>query len=820
MEEAKAAAAQAAQNGDRKRTLTGLPQIGAKTATISPERPFQIDDGSSQPATLSKLKTAFTLTASALTESNLSDSQKIAVELREQRRKKTVGASDKHMRKFAGNASQLPTEAYGSACPAAQVCLGMDMKALPVPQECKEHIYFQHTCGNTTDVATRTARSRSGGVQDVKIEPGQMVGFPEFEGSGWSAVERSEVLMELNPDEEMCWFLTCKAFGIQKVSNPGVMFGEGSMVTFRKSEIPGTTKEILELVRKLKKVDHSNVMKLLYAYESEDEIFMIYEDCKGAGKLPMEVLYQQGQLASKQCARLCQQLAAAVNYCHNLGMGHLDWSIWNIFSSSYAKVFPVKIFGIGLAGCLHSGRYSSVPDAEWLSKGTFYYLSPELCRIKIDPDVKAPYKKLDPAMRQPTDVWAIAAIMYVALTGYPPFGGPDERTVMEKIMGKKLILDGEFARVENEGCALLEKMMSKEPKARPTAMSLITYPWVMSAVQTSNKNIDFTKVVDRMKAFSDMKPVMRVIGQMLMKVLHQEKLALLEQAFAGMDLRGDGEVEVAEVQAICYERRDEIKEIFQLIDVNRSGKLSCHEFCIANIYGDDILSERMLKTAFDQLDQDGSGQITAGELYGALRGVSSELTPEEVVDFMGDADKDFDEDMDFDEFRGFFPFVKSRSTEVAQRRQKSDVLLEVCSQTFVTLEKEYEHWKASVLEEMEKANVIGLDLEDPPPVLNHHESNELVKAQQHELTSAMKKVQFLIKSPPAMSLPEGGMEKIKANSDFYLAKKNKRKLRSDVIVTETGDDEDGGAKEEIEGGATVLTRTVERKKRSKVAQLS
>ena len=53
------------------------------------------------------------------------------------------------------------------------------------------------------------------------------------------------------------------------------------------------------------------------------------------------------------------------------------------------------------------------------------------------------------------------------------------------------------------------------------------------------------------------------------------------------------------------------------------------------------------------MDQDGTDSITASELLHALQLLSPDTKVSELVEFMGNADKDFDAHIDFDEFRSY-----------------------------------------------------------------------------------------------------------------------------------------------------------------------
>lgn len=52
-----------------------------------------------------------------------------------------------------------------------------------------------------------------------------------------------------------------------------------------------------------------------------------------------------------------------------------------------------------------------------------------------------------------------------------------------------------------------------------------------------------------------------------------------------------------------------------------------------------------------------------------MKKYDASLTPEDVGELVGDADRDWDADIDFEEFRSFFPNVGSHTRELEARLQ-------------------------------------------------------------------------------------------------------------------------------------------------------
>ena len=77
--------------------------------------------------------------------------------------------------------------------------------------------------------------------------------------------------------------------------------------------------------------------------------------------------------------------------------------------------------------------------------GTPYYIAPEV---------------LEKCYTEKCDVWSCGVIMYILLSGIPPFNGRDDIEIMEKVSSGKYSLSGaEFQAISAEAKDLIRKML-------------------------------------------------------------------------------------------------------------------------------------------------------------------------------------------------------------------------------------------------------------------------------------------------------------------------------------------------------------------------
>lgn len=108
-----------------------------------------------------------------------------------------------------------------------------------------------------------------------------------------------------------------------------------------------------------------------------------------------------------------------------------------------------------------------------------YYISPEVLEGKYD---------------ELCDVWSAGVILYIMLTGIPPFNGENDGQIIHSIKAGNYRLDiPEFAAVSEEAKDLLSKMIVKHQN-RLSAKEVLQHPWLQETKDVKLKlNIESLK---------------------------------------------------------------------------------------------------------------------------------------------------------------------------------------------------------------------------------------------------------------------------------------------------------------------------------------
>lgn len=242
--------------------------------------------------------------------------------------------------------------------------------------------------------------------------------------------------------------------------------------------------------------------------------------------------------------------------------------------------------------------------------GTAYYIAPEV---------------LNSNYTEKCDCWSIGVILYIMLSGKPPFPGRNDDVITEKVRIGHYSMDGkEWANISSEAKDFVRKLMEKNPDKRISAAAALQHPWIQNMDEKRFDNELNIDALSHLKEFNaEHKLQHAAITFMVSQLSTKAEQKRIQQSFKQFDTNGDGKIQIDEFIEAYYKLypqidRDELKkeaEInFKKADTDGSGELSYEEWCVATVCKKDLLNEKNLKTAFEMFDRDGGGSIDAQEI--------------------------------------------------------------------------------------------------------------------------------------------------------------------------------------------------------------
>ncbi|KAG1658695.1 hypothetical protein FOA52_013635 [Chlamydomonas sp. UWO 241] len=153
------------------------------------------------------------------------------------------------------------------------------------------------------------------------------------------------------------------------------------------------------------------------------------------------------------------QMMLAIQYCHSKKILHRDIKTQNVFLTRDGRLM---LGDFGLAK-----QFQATLEMARTPIGTPYYMAPEIYE-------EAPYSFK-------SDVWALGCVMYEALTGVPAFKADNLcRVVIRVLKGQ---YDPLPDRYSPELRSLVDRMLTRLPKDRPSINELLQSPSVVTRVQ-------------------------------------------------------------------------------------------------------------------------------------------------------------------------------------------------------------------------------------------------------------------------------------------------------------------------------------------------
>lgn len=149
----------------------------------------------------------------------------------------------------------------------------------------------------------------------------------------------------------------------------------------------------------------------------------------------------------------------AINYCHSNGIAHRDLKPENFLFLTKHEDSPLKLIDFGLS------KNFETAESMHTKAGTPYYISPEV--------LKGEYN-------ESCDIWSAGVILYILLSGVPPFYGNTDPEILDSVKKGKYSFDiDEFKCVSQQAKDLITLMIAPINK-RVKAPDVIQHPWMKS----------------------------------------------------------------------------------------------------------------------------------------------------------------------------------------------------------------------------------------------------------------------------------------------------------------------------------------------------
>jgi len=393
-------------------------------------------------------------------------------------------------------------------------------------------------------------------------------------------------------------------------------------------------------IQALLSVDHPHIMKLYEIFEQDNCLFIVSEILEGGDLL--DKINETDRFSEKSAALTMFQLLSAVAYCHKRNILHRDIKPENVVYVSNYSDKQIKLVDFGNA------EDFKPEEIKTTVLGSLFYIAPEV---------------LEKNYTEKCDIWSCGVIFYILLSGLPPFRGAKEEILQKIRLGDYSLSDQVWQEeISEDAKKFLKRMLEVDHNKRCSAQEALDDPWFKVAME--EQKIDQNKArttLGRLQSFKFESKIQETLWVFIASHLtsNQEKENLL-RTFAALDIDGDGQITREElcqgyinIMGMSDEQaNEEVEKIMMTIDANGSEALDYSEFVNATICKKKLLSEERLHMAFELIDKDKSGTISADEIKSLFNEKKSNIISDEAwEDFLAQADENGDGLVSFVEFK-------------------------------------------------------------------------------------------------------------------------------------------------------------------------
>lgn len=355
-------------------------------------------------------------------------------------------------------------------------------------------------------------------------------------------------------------------------------------------------------------------------------------------------------MSELESAVLFKQILSVIIYLHRFGVVHRDLKPENFLffqipdspfeaesNHAAALLSSLKLIDFGLAEYIPLDITPEEQNKFLHTKaGTPYYVAPEVLRGSHG---------------FACDLWSAGIILYILLSGYPPFRGSDDVSVLRRVMrGTVSFPESEWGQISGSAKDLICKLLTVDPSRRISAIDAWNHEWLQSeqvksfeTQATSGFNVEGLqeRLAEKFESFANYPLIKKMAITIMAQQMTEEEVDGLRPLFQSLDTSGCGVLNIEDIKECIRKAKDytpaEIEDIFHKVDTDKSGFIDYTELIGAMMDRKVYEDEQRCRSAFKVLDRDGDGELSNEELSKALKRtckhhdlgpIFDELTPE------------------------------------------------------------------------------------------------------------------------------------------------------------------------------------------------
>ena len=384
-------------------------------------------------------------------------------------------------------------------------------------------------------------------------------------------------------------------------------------------------KEIESKISPLKALDHPNILRIHYIFQSKRSLFLVMDPWEG--NLLRDNLLDLMNQGEDIIANVICQILLACAYCHSKKIIHRDLNPKIIFFANIADpIIKVSEFG--------ASSYMDPDNILACRKHSKAYIAPEI---------------FNNVLNEKCDSWSVGIILYQLLTGEIPllhrlYSEQEDFDLYNILKGRGISEDA-----SNLLCKLLERDFTK----RISATEALEYNWIKKIRDSQYNKIVEIKSLENLEEFQKHPEMQDAVREFMAgRVISIEENNEIANVFKALDSNCDGKISTEEL-FLYYnhimnesEAKSIVEKIFMAVDRDNSGFIEFDEFMKANLKDKYLMSFTNIYKAFKLLDIDNSQKLSKTE----LQTLFEDTGDKKLITLIAEADINGDGEIDFKEF--------------------------------------------------------------------------------------------------------------------------------------------------------------------------
>ena len=276
--------------------------------------------------------------------------------------------------------------------------------------------------------------------------------------------------------------------------------------------------DIFHEIGLLSKLDSDFVIRSDEFFVEGDKVYLATELLAGGDLL--DAVMEAGNYDESMARRIFKRVLLGMDYIHGMGITHRDMKLENLLLADRSDLDSVKICDLGLA------KKSTEKIMETVC-GTPQYVSPEVITSQ-------PGSSFGPGV----DNWACGVILYILLSGYPPFAAQSEKRLYKLIKAGKYSFDltaedgsNVWNAVSNEAKDLIGAFLTVDESKRMTASEGLNHPWF----SVDGLSADLSNAQTQLK-----RNYRRIFKSAVKAVMSTKRMSKLMAGFSGASVVDEG----------------------------------------------------------------------------------------------------------------------------------------------------------------------------------------------------------------------------------------------------------------------------------------